>query len=383
MSPSQWLLKKKILVAFASFLPITLMVYHLWFINHYHYVRQDMQFVNSFFEYEGCGLYSNKQQDIALSFGVTSSSFLVRTLGSHTFIQNYLLHPISLDIRRDAALEKLSFHLDLSALKRLDVSGNSIIYSWKDEPPKPVTNTFSGRSMALLKDCRKIESFNAAGSLLEDDAMRIVGNWSRLEELDLSNTKVTDDGLRFLQRYPRLHTLNLAGLPVTDALMQSLIKEDQYPTLTRLYFADSQITSDSLKVLGYLPELVELSLGGADLTQATSDDWKPLAKHRELYALGLADAKINEQTIRSLTPLRSLQELNLTGTDITPDILRALKRLPRIRSIIFEETEINNTHIDLLAELTHLRELSVHHTRINREHVLKLRERLPRCEIRY
>ncbi|MEZ6045914.1 MAG: hypothetical protein R3C11_10130 [Planctomycetaceae bacterium] len=230
-------------------------------------------------------IYSNRQRNIMVGLGVAAPRWMMDVVGSHTFIANNLIYPRTIQVRTDAYLEELAAGMDLSTLSSLNVESGSIQYSWRDTKPVFIQSSFTGRSMGLLRDCTRMEQFNANGSLLQDDAMSTVGNWPNLTELELAGTQVTDKGLRELKDLPQLEIMNLARLTLSDEVMPILFEGERYQEMYSLNLAYTRISPQSLRELDSHPKLFDLSLAGLDLRQATTADWKPLAEQSRLYVL--------------------------------------------------------------------------------------------------
>ena len=110
-------------------------------------------------------------------------------------------------------------------------------------------------------------------------------------------TKVTDAGVAHLRILPRL----------------------KYIHLTK-----SQITDESLRIFGTMPQLNGLCLEENSFTDKGLVQRKDLHRLQELY-VGLGETNITDASVDSLMGLTNLKMLDLQKTKVTPEAVEKLK----------------------------------------------------------
>ncbi len=162
-----------------------------------------------------------------------------------------------------------------------------------------------------------------------DDVKKHLAAFPKLQRLLVANGQCTDDlvqeaaGLRHLTL---LCMWNAAG--VTDAGVAHLAN---HPTLTYLHLEFSQITEDSLRIFGTLPQIEHLSLQDTRVTDVGLAHLRNLTHLQELFVLG-DDAHITDDGLKHLENLTNLKLLLVPGTLVSPAGLRRLQAaLPNVQ----------------------------------------------------
>ncbi|MEZ5365711.1 MAG: hypothetical protein R2748_26120 [Bryobacterales bacterium] len=130
---------------------------------------------------------------------------------------------------------------ELTALERLDLSGATITDVGSDRPGRPDAERTSLPGLEALAGLK------------------------RLRELDLSRQPVTGPDLRFLIELPELRVLRLGQCVDIDDDAAAVLA--QLP-LEELYIAGTAISAPGLAILGQSDSLIQLAVGGTDVTEA-------------------------------------------------------------------------------------------------------------------
>ena len=184
-------------------------------------------------------------------------------------------------------------------------------------------------------DLKRLEKYSHLTKLLahgtfSDAGASSLGALSELEELRLSSKDISDSGMRFLGRMPQLRKLSLSR---------------------------QTITSELVKILESLAKLDDLNLAVFDLSENISELLRPLSRLKNLE-LDLYSDKITDQSLQFVTQVGGLDELRISSDQVTDD------------------------GIMQLAELHDLSKLWISGKQITAAGVDRLRERLPKCQIR-
>ncbi len=123
-----------------------------------------------------------------------------------------------------------------------------------------------------------------------------------LQELILDEGTVDDVGMGFLRGLPQLRHLRIRNSPLTDAAFDDLGEAD-FPSLRVLNLPQSRLTSEGLKSLSRLKQLVQLRLGGQSMDDRAADSLSLFPRLQSLHLIG------PKWTDEALTGLASAPEL--------------------------------------------------------------------------
>ena len=194
--------------------------------------------------------------------------------------------------------------------------------------------------VAPLSGCRSLQSLSMDMPWREDGKGIAVGDEGLqhlaglpLEILGLSNTRVTDAGMDTLSRMQRLRELYLNGTPVTDAGLEKL----RGLPLEMLYLSDTKVTDAGLATLGTMSRLDSIYLDTTEIGDAGLAALGTLPRLKILWightritnaglvhlsrlpleGLGLSYTAVDDEGLKHLEGLKTLDEVDLTGTKCT------------------------------------------------------------------
>lgn len=102
----------------------------------------------------------------------------------------------------------------------------------------------------------------------------------------------------------------------------------------------------------------------------------------QLRNLDLRRTQVTDKGLAHLERLTKLQELYLDSTRLTDAGLGRLEGLKELRKLSLNDTEITDLGLGFLKELTNLEELSLRQTKVSEKGAQRLRESLPKADIR-
>ena len=152
----------------------------------------------------------------------------------------------------------------------------------------------------------------------------------------------TDDSLRVITGLPQLKQLTLGNAEITDA---GLVHLKRLTNLEMLSLHQSQITDAGLVHLKGITNLQTLKIWDSTITDAGMEHLKGLAN---LQTLKIWDSTITDAGMEHLKGLTNLESLYLTGTQITDAGLVHLKRLTNLESLDLGGTKITDAGLVLL-----------------------------------
>ncbi|MEZ6114767.1 MAG: hypothetical protein R3C99_27700 [Pirellulaceae bacterium] len=122
-------------------------------------------------------------------------------------------------------------------------------------------------------------------------------------------------------------------------------------TWTNLALGHTQITDESLSVVGRAAELTWLDLTDTNVTDAGVSHLKSLTKLRQLTLEG---TRISDRALQVAGELTSLEELDLSRTAITDAAMSQLGRLKNLKTLWLTGTSVTDTGLRPLADLPRL-----------------------------
>ncbi|MBS0207033.1 MAG: hypothetical protein JSS49_29505 [Planctomycetes bacterium] len=156
--------------------------------------------------------------------------------------------------------------------------------------------------------------------------------------------------LGHLQHLPKLEHVILFQTDCSDLNVGPLAS---IPTLTKLEFSTSTVTSQQLE---------------------------QISKIRTLNMLGLAASNLNSDSMRGLAHLAQLPNLdNLYISDVTTEGAKSISKIQSLSYLFIRNGHLTDESIAVLAELPHLRHLNLE----NNSHPINeatLRQKMPRCK---
>lgn len=203
----------------------------------------------------------------------------------------------------------------IQTLKQIDLDESNI----KNEDLKHFSDHPNLWSI-LLTNCNGIS----------DDALNTVSTIKYLSRLDLRGTGITDEGLKALSQRSNLHRLHLDNTRVSDRGLKNL---SPCPGLTHLSMVDCpDITGDGIRfALKTWPGLAFIELGGNTTIKAS--DLECLRSATTLEHFRCEGITVTDDTIKVLGSIMSLRQLSITRGSFSQESLRYLHPLKNLRVV--------------------------------------------------
>jgi len=103
----------------------------------------------------------------------------------------------------------------------------------------------------------------------------------------------------------------------------------------------------------------------------------------ELVAGDLTGVPLSHDEVRAVSTIRSLERAMLAQTGINDEDIQKLAVLPGLRLLDLSETNVTDEAVGSLTKLHSLEQLDVHGTKMSADGVGRLKEALPRCEVKF
>jgi len=197
-----------------------------------------------------------------------------------------------------------------------------------------------------------------------------------LDVLSLRKTGLTNEQLAALKGL-KPEGLILAATAVTD---EGLANLKEMTTLQRLDVSGTKVTNPGIENLKGLEKMLWLDLAKTRIGDAAIGHIKGMKDLQILYANHLM---LGDAAMAHLAEIKSLRRLSLASTKITDKGLAALQGLPNLEWLSLRAApKITDKSVPTLGELKNLRYLDIRSTKITAGAARKLKEALPKTEIK-
>jgi serine/threonine protein kinase len=192
-----------------------------------------------------------------------------------------------------------------------------------------------------------------AAAIKDADFTRFAG-LPELRTFRLYGIKVTDDAFEFLSATPDLQDLGIADAPVTDAVLAHIAPLGK---LTSLQIqGSSQFTGAGLEKLASLPVLKLVTFARTGFTDAGA---KALLGAKSLENLQMGITRVTDDGLAGLSALPKLNKFNVTSPGVKGAFLAKWGHTPALRELALSNCPLNAGVIAEIGRFTNLTELSL------------------------
>jgi hypothetical protein len=103
----------------------------------------------------------------------------------------------------------------------------------------------------------------------------------------------------------------------------------------------------------------------------------------ELIAGDLTGVTLSHEEVRAISTIKSLERATLAGTGVDDEDVKQLVVLPRLRVLDLSRTNITDVSVSSLSHLRTLEQLDVRGTKMSSDAVARLRQAVPKCDVRW
>lgn len=255
-----------------------------------------------------------------------------------------------------------------------------------DSPPRTLKFadcTLGANEAGQLDEFPTLTSVEFRNCEIEVEIWEALAGQSELKSLRIDECQFAGSGLELLQAAGALRHLFLNRVTLDSATWAAVARLSQ---LRSLNLADSNVSDSDLQHIAQLSELERLYLGG---TQITGAGLNAFPKAHRLQLLNLDSTELSAEGIAEISRFPELTALYLNGVPLDEDLLSTLVQTlvpthQSLQSIHLAKTALTNDSIETLSELRSLPALSLvslYDTEISKTAFLRLAELTP--ELRY
>jgi Leucine-rich repeat (LRR) protein len=273
----------------------------------------------------------------------------------------------------------------------------------------------TGSGLNHLAASKGLETLTLRRTQIGDSGLRNIRHMTALRSLDLGFTKVTDAGMTHLAGLRNLRELRLGSTKVTGAGLDNL---KSLGNLTYLDVSYTQVTPAGVARLeaSLTGCRIVLELAGSSSTEGsggarTSDpdrraaEWvlnvggtlHVTAGHvlsvvqqmtdlpSRAYGVVYVDLRgirsVQNEDLRTLTPLAQLESVCLAETQVTDAGLAILAESESLRRLDLENTQVSDASLDYLKRLSTLEFVDLSGTKVTPTGVLDFQASRPGCQV--
>ncbi|MBA3993598.1 MAG: hypothetical protein C0469_08730 [Cyanobacteria bacterium DS2.3.42] len=164
---------------------------------------------------------------------------------------------------------------------------------------------------------------------LTDKSMQSIDHLKNLTYLNIADNEITDESIKYLNNLPELRNLYVGFTQMTEDGILRLKRLKEFTN-----FGTGRIPSVS-RVLSKLKNSNKLILLSLTRSGLTNDDLKIIATMKLLEELSLDEnLKLDDDSLKLLTPLTNLQRLDVSETKITGSSIPTFKNFPRLKRVM-------------------------------------------------
>jgi hypothetical protein len=255
-----------------------------------------------------------------------------------------------------------------------------------------------------------LESLTLNGTQVSDSGIVALMALPRLKKLELKGCQLTSDGFAAIGKLPALEEINLDVTGGLNDVTFELMCEAR--TLKVMWLRDcGGVTDQGLLALRKLEALEELYINRSPVTGFGFGQVTKQGGLKNLRALGVSVAPINDQGARAINTIRSLEWLNLQQVGAMNDLglveivqgmkklkylniaecknvngqraFAALKVAGDLETLQAFGTSVNDAALVLMKGFKKLKLLDINGTNCSLGAVQMLKKALPDCEIRF
>ena len=260
----------------------------------------------------------------------------------------------------------------------------------------------SGGAFVHLKGMTRLMRFSALGVPTLDADLANFSGLTDLKSLVFQGDRLTDAGLAHLRPLKNLESLQIASdgpmqitstglahlsgmarlwqLVLVSTKVESLEPLRGLTSFKGLGLAGARLDDQSLAPLANFTHLEVLSLMGKE-ERFGDAGLAYIAGLKSIENLWLTDTKVGDAGLSHLAGMSKLELLNLDGTRVTDAGLAQLANFPKLKTLSLNRTAITDAGLAQLSGLAACQEMSLKETRVSPAGIDALKAKLPTVQI--
>lgn len=196
-------------------------------------------------------------------------------------------------------------------------------------------------------------------SVASPESISALAGLQHLNSLQIDDGQVSLDSMRAMGALPQRPEINFQNILLDDEFL--LGAADSGMRLHYVYSPMSSVTDTGLQAVARLPGLISLLLKRCPITD---EGLAAIHGHPALRYVYLEDCRISDAGIEHLIDLPDLHQLSLCGTQVTDAGLQRLSKAPLLWQLHLKRTAVTGAGLQALAQAPMLKELALDGTEI-------------------
>jgi hypothetical protein len=237
------------------------------------------------------------------------------------------------------------------------------VYSWADVRALPrstrrvriMEGKFAAQALATLADLPMLEKLEVEDDGTTDDDLATIARFRALKGLSLHSKRISDAGIAKLTGLKALEGIALWASPrLTDECCQSL---GQMKSLKRLYFGyECHLTIKGVRALSGLTDLEGCDFGGI----GGDEGLEVVGRLGKLKSLHIGHSKtVTAKGFEHLTKLSGLRSLSIGFSEVNDECLRHVGKIESLEMLRLFELPITDAGLKHLTGLKNLNYLDI------------------------
>jgi sugar lactone lactonase YvrE len=244
-------------------------------------------------------------------------------------------------------------------LRRLELSGSAV----------------TSAGLIHLKDLKALERLNVCLTAVDDRGFEHLAGLTKMRRMTICASKITGSGFQHLQGMKQLESINLHSAPASDAGLEAIGK---ITSLRRLEIVHTHVTDAGLKHLAGLVNLQQFHVHGPETTAGALPF---LGELKELYQLDVYDKAASNQTLEQIAKLPKLRNLMLVIGIFDDEGVRNLSKVTTLEDLSLDSPKMTEAAVEHLTGLTNLRKLNTGRTKLSPAVRGRLQSKMPNLVI--
>ncbi len=218
----------------------------------------------------------------------------------------------------------------------------------------------NNNNVSYLINVPTLQSLNISSSWNIDgtNVIELIAGSKTLKSLDISWDFLNKNIINALAKNKSIETLNLTQIYSVKA--DDLVVLGQNTTLKTLILYSMQINENDVRAIASMPSLESVYLGHPDAEQQVSEaTWFKLAANKKLKNIGIVGQHLTPPVIQMLSSNQDLAYLRLIDDDINDQEVSYFTNMPHLGTLILNRNNIGDIGLLEIAENKAVRALGL------------------------
>jgi sugar lactone lactonase YvrE len=244
-------------------------------------------------------------------------------------------------------------------LRRLELSGTAV----------------TSAGLVHLKGLTGLQFLNVCLTGVDDSGFENLAGLLKMRRMTVCSSRITGTGFQHLGGMKHLESINLHSSPASDAGLEAIGK---LTSLRRLEIVHTHVSDVGLAHLAGLVNLRQLHIHGPETTEKALPF---IGQLKDLYELDIYDHPASNETLAQVGRLPKLRFLRFFLGTFDDEGVKNLTGLTTLEELVLNSGKVTDAAVEHLAGLKNLRTISLAGTRVTDAGKQRLKVLLPKVQI--